>query len=117
MTGLNYIPLLVEKLKLTYPEKIILFGSYAYGEPSEESDLDILVVTSDNIVPSSFSEKSTIYLRISKAIADIKKKIPIDLIVHTKAMHRIFIEKDSLFARELLTKGKVLYEKSNERLV
>jgi predicted nucleotidyltransferase len=113
MTGLNYIPLLIEKLKQTQPEKIILFGSYAYGEPTENSDLDILVVTSDNIIPSSFAEKSQIYLRISKAISDIKKEFPVDLIVHTKAMHQKFIEFDSLFARELLTKGRVLYEKNN----
>ena len=113
MTGLNYIPLLIEKLKSTQPEKIILFGSYAYGIPTENSDLDILVVTGDDMIPSSFSEKSQIYLRISKSISDIKTKFPIDLIVHTKAMHQKFIELNSLFARELLTKGKVLYEKNN----
>ncbi|HEY5590924.1 MAG TPA: nucleotidyltransferase domain-containing protein [Paludibacter sp.] len=113
MTGLNFIPLLVEKLKSTQPEKIILFGSYAYGSPNENSDLDILVVTSDDIIPSSFSEKSQIYLRISKSISEIKTKFPIDLIVHTKAMHQKFIELNSLFARELLTKGKVLYERNN----
>lgn len=113
MNGLNYIPLIIEKLKDTDPEKIILFGSYASGESSEESDLDILVVTRDDIIPSNFSEKSRIYLRISKAISEIKKEFPIDLIVHTRAMHKKFIEKDSLFARELLTKGKVIYEKTN----
>lgn len=113
MTGLSYIPIIIEKLKQTNPEKIILFGSYAYGEPSEGSDLDILVVTGDNFIPSSFSEKSVIYLRISKAITDIKKEFPVDLIVHTKAMHKRFIENNSLFARELLINGKVLYEKIN----
>ncbi len=113
MTGSHYIPLIIEKLKPTDPEKIILFGSYAYGEPSPESDLDIMVVTGDDMIPSSFSEKSLIYLRISKAIAELKKEFPIDLIVHTKAMHRKFIEKDSLFSRELLTKGKVIYEKND----
>jgi predicted nucleotidyltransferase len=113
MSGLFYIPLLIEKLKQTKPEKIILFGSYAYGEPSEESDLDILVVTGDDIIPSSFSEKSRIYLRVSQAISDIKKEFPVDLVVHTLAMHKQFIKENSLFARELLTNGKVLYEKSN----
>lgn len=113
MTGLNYIPLIVEKLIATMPEKIILFGSYAYGEPTDNSDLDILVVTGDKIIPSSFAEKSKIYLKISQAISDIKKEFPVDLIVHTKAMHQRFIEDNSLFARELLIKGKVLYEKNN----
>jgi predicted nucleotidyltransferase len=113
MTGLAYIPLIVEKLKSVNAEKIILFGSYAYGEPSDESDLDILVVTDENIMPANFREKSLLYLRISKAISDIKKEFPVDLIVHTKVMHKKFIENDSLFARELLTRGKVLYEKDN----
>jgi uncharacterized protein len=113
MTGFNYIPLIVEKLIQTQPEKIILFGSYANGEPTADSDLDILVVTGENIIPNSFSEKSKIYLRISNSIADIKKVFPIDLIVHTKAMHEKFIELNSLFARELLTNGKILYERNN----
>ena len=113
MTGLSYIPLIIEKLKPTHPEKIILFGSYAYGDPTDSSDLDILVVTSDKNIPSSFAEKSKIYLKISQAISDIKKEFPVDLIVHTKAMHQKFIEDNSLFARELLIKGKVVYEKNN----
>jgi len=112
LTGISYIPLLVEKLIATHPEKIILFGSYAYGEPTINSDIDILVVTGDETIPSSFSEKSAIYLRISRAISEIKKEFPVDLIVHTKPMHQKFIEIDSLFARELLSKGKVLYEKN-----
>jgi predicted nucleotidyltransferase len=113
MTGLNYIPILVEKLLPTDPEKIILFGSFAKGDAHKDSDLDILVVTSDDILPQTFSEKSKIYLKVAKAISDIKKEFPVDLIVHTKPMHRKFIEMDSLFARELITKGKVLYEKGN----
>jgi predicted nucleotidyltransferase len=111
LEGLNYIPLLLEKLLTTHPEKVILFGLYAYGEPDANSDLDILVVTGDEMIPASFAEKSKIYLRISKAISDIKKEFPVDLIVHTKPMHQKFIEIDSLFARELLSKVKVLYEK------
>jgi len=113
MTGFNYIPLLIEKLKLAQPEKIILFGSYAYGNPTENSDIDLLVVTGDETIPSSFYEKGKIYLSISQTISDIKKEFPVDLIVHTKAMYRLFIETDSMFAREILTKGKILYEKNN----
>ena len=114
MKGYSYIPILIAKLKQTHPEKIILFGSYAYGDPTIDSDLDILIVTGDDYIPSSFAEKSKIYLRISHAISEIKEKFPVDLIVHTKAMHSKFIETNSLFARELLTNGKILYEKDNE---
>jgi len=113
MTGLNYLPLIVEKLKSIDPEKIILFGSYAYGEPTEDSDIDIMVVTSDEKIPKNFNEKSLIYLRVSKSISDIKREFPVDLIVHTKAMHEKFIELDSLFSQELLQKGRILYERHN----
>ena len=44
MKGLNYLPVLIEKLKTTQPEKIILFGSYAYGKPTPWSDVDLLII-------------------------------------------------------------------------
>jgi len=113
MKGLNLIPLIVEKLMPSEPEKIILFGSYAYGQPNKDSDIDILVVTKDDIIPQNFSEKSRIYVEVSKMISGIKKEFPVDLIVHTRAMHQLFIKNNSLFARELLTNGRVLYEKHN----
>lgn len=113
MTGFSFIPLIVEKLLPTEPEKVILFGSYAYGEPNENSDIDILVVTKDETIPKSFTEKSMLYIQVSKMISDIKKNYPVDLIVHTKAMHELFIQKNSMFAKELISKGKVLYEKHN----
>ena len=103
MNGRNYIPLLIDKIKETNPDKIILFGSYANGNPSLDSDLDILVVTGENFIPTSFAEKSKIYLRISRSISEIKKEIPIDLIVHTKPKHKSFIEIKIILARELLS--------------
>jgi predicted nucleotidyltransferase len=112
MNGLDYIPDLVERIKTTSPEKIIIFGSYAYGMPSIDSDLDILVVTKDDYTPSSYKEMSLIYLKISKTLSDIKTVIPIDLIVHTRPMHRKFKEMNSLFAKEILGKGKIVYERN-----
>ena len=40
-------PLIIERLKPLNPDKIILFGSYAYGTPNEDSDVDLYVVTND----------------------------------------------------------------------
>lgn len=92
-------------------EKLILFGSYADGIPGEDSDIDLLVVTSDKLMPRNFAEKSGVYLRIARKIDEIRRQIPIDLIVHTHAMHQKFIEMDSLFSREVLNRGRVFYEK------
>ncbi len=104
---------LIERLIATDPHKIILFGSYSHGAPGPESDVDLLVVTDDDFLPRDFAEKNAIYLRVSNAITEIEKQIPIDLIVHTKAMHRKFIEMESLFSRMITTSGKVLYEKTH----
>jgi predicted nucleotidyltransferase len=48
---------IIENLRPLNPEKVILFGSYAYGSPTNESDVDLYIVTKDNYLPSSFSEK------------------------------------------------------------
>ena len=37
-------PLIIERLKPLNPDKIILFGSYAYGKPNEDSDIDLYIV-------------------------------------------------------------------------
>ncbi len=92
-------------------EKLILFGSYAHGLPTEESDIDLLVVTSDQNIPSSFAEKSKIYLRIARKIDAIRRRFPVDLMVHTHPMHQKFLDLDSMFCREIMKNGKVIYEK------
>lgn len=104
---------LIERLKPLNPEKVILFGSYAYGEPSKDSDIDLIVVTDDDIMPSNFDEKMQVYLKVSNALTDIRRSVPIDLIVHTKPMHKRFIELNNIFYREIAEKGIVLYERNN----
>jgi predicted nucleotidyltransferase len=45
---------IVEKIIKEYsPKKVILFGSYAYGEPTEDSDIDVLVVTERSLSPEA----------------------------------------------------------------
>lgn len=91
-------------------EKLILFGSCASGTPTEDSDIDLLVVTSDQEMPKSFSEKSQIYLSIARKIEDIRRRVPVDLIVHTHPMHEKFLDLNSMFSREITETGKVIYE-------
>lgn len=102
---------IVERLKALKPFKIILFGSYAYGQPHKYSDIDLLVVTDDEFIPQNFSEKNRLYLKVSDVITDFEKKLPIDLIVHTKPMYEKFIDLGSMFSKAILKKGLVLYEK------
>jgi len=101
---------IVERLKPLNLEKIILFGSYAYGNPNEDSDIDLYVVTKDDFIPQSFKENGEVYLKVSRLIREIRYIIPVDLIVHTRAMYHRFGTIGSSFAKELLKDGVVLYE-------
>ncbi len=108
------LELIIEKLKESInPLKIILFGSYAYGNPTKDSDIDLLVVTNDNHYPKNYKEKMETYLNISTILSQFKKEFPIDLIVHTIPMHKRFIELGSMFSKEILKNGKVIYERYN----
>ncbi|MEA2099440.1 MAG: nucleotidyltransferase domain-containing protein [Campylobacterota bacterium] len=99
---------IIERLKPLDPDKVILFGSYAYGTPNEDSDIDLYVVTKDEFIPQSFKENNNLYLKASRLIRDMRQQYAIDLIVHTKTMSEKFKEINSSFSRELLSKGKVL---------
>jgi len=102
---------LVEALAPLSPDKVILFGSYAWGQPSQDSDIDLIVVTDDDSMPGNYEEGMQNYLKVSALLREMNKKTPIDLIVHTKPMHRAFIQFGSMFSKEVIKRGEVLYEK------
>jgi predicted nucleotidyltransferase len=93
--------------------KVILFGSYAKGTHSIDSDIDLLVVTNDNFVFESFAQKMEIKLKIANALNPLRKFADIDLIVHTKPMYDRFIQLDSGFKKEILSTGSIIYEANN----
>lgn len=86
-----------------HPERIILFGSYAYGKPKDESDLDILV-----IMPSELpGHKRSV--SIYRVLAELL--VPIDVVVYTKEEIEEWSEVPQAFITTVLKKGKVIYEK------
>ena len=93
--------------------KVILFGSYSKETQSEDSDIDLLVVTNDNFVFESFAQKMQIKLKIANALNSLRKYADIDLIVHTKPMYEKFIMLNSGFKKEILSTGSVIYEANN----
>ena len=102
---------ILKRLEGIKPYKVILFGSFAYGTPNPYSDIDLLVVTDNDYLPKNYRENMENYHMVSSLLRDLKKKMPMDLIVHTKPMHDAFIRQGSMFAREVMKKGEVLYEK------
>ena len=92
---------IVDKFK---PQKIILFGSYARGNPRPESDVDMLVV-----MDTSLKE-------VQQAIQicqQIEYRFGLDLIVHTPKYLSERVKMGDWFLRDVLKEGKVIYEIRN----
>jgi predicted nucleotidyltransferase len=88
------------------PEKIILFGSYAYGTPHEDSDVDLLV-----IMPAANKHAQSVRIRWR-----LSAPFPLDLIVRTpQEMAWRLAEKES-FVTTVTSQGKILYEKKHARM-
>jgi predicted nucleotidyltransferase len=84
------------------PDKIVLFGSYGYGTPTENSDVDILVV-----MPCRNQHDQSVKIRW-----EIPAPFALDLLVRTPANLQWRLDEKESFHTEILQRGKVLYEKS-----
>ncbi len=95
---------IVEKIKLQYqPERIILFGSYAFGSPSEDSDLDLLV---NKETEERFIER---WSNVRRILSDPARKIALETLVMTPQEVSERLARGDQFLAEILEKGGVLY--------
>jgi predicted nucleotidyltransferase len=89
------------------PLKIILFGSYAYGNPTPESDADLLIIME--------TDRST--LELSSEIAmSIDHYFPVDILVKTPEEIERRIQAGDFFVDDIMNHGKVLYERTGQRM-
>lgn len=93
---------LIEKY---HPEKIILYGSYAYGIPDKESDIDLLIIKKTKDRPIDRR------INVRRLVSDIRKKIPFSSLVVTPEELAGRMEIGDDFFVEIAEKGEVLYEK------
>ena len=99
------LPAAVDRIaRALYPEQIVLFGSYAYGRPTPDSDVDLLVVM-DTDAPAT--ER---FLAVSRLLRP--RPFPVDILVRTLQEIARALEKGDSFITEIMTQGKVLYERS-----
>ena len=85
-----------------HPDKIVLFGSRAWGEPDENSDVDLLVVVPESDQPT--------YRRATRAYRSLRDiGVPVDVIVNTR--HEVERSKDvtTSLIHKVFAQGKVLY--------
>src|SRR5438552_1809770 len=88
------------------PDKIILFGSYAYGTPHADSDVDILVV-----MPARNELDQAVKISLA-----FEQPFPLDLIVRTPKKLAWRLKEGDWFLREIVSRGKVLYAKHDRRM-
>jgi predicted nucleotidyltransferase len=89
-----------------HPDKIILFGSYAYGQPDADSDVDILVV-----MPARNELDQAVRIRLA-----VEAPFAVDLLVRTPKNLAWRLKEGDWFLREVMARGKVLYAKDNRRM-
>jgi uncharacterized protein len=90
-----------------HPEKIVIFGSYAYGKPNPYSDLDLLVIM--KFEGSPLQQAGRIIERIDPPMA-------VDLIVRTRQQVQERLRQQDGFISGILKRGKVAYEAQHSRV-
>lgn len=89
-----------------HPDRIILFGSYAYGQPHAGSDVDLLVV-----MPTASEVNQSIRMTLA-----FEPPFPLDLIVRTPVKLKRRLAEGNHFLQQIVTRGKVVYEVRNQPL-
>jgi uncharacterized protein len=88
-----------------HPRKIVLFGSYSYGTPTADSDVDLLVIMDTTARPVER------YLRVSRLLRP--RPFPLDLLVKTPEEIAQALAREDAFVHEITTRGRVLYERTD----
>jgi uncharacterized protein len=84
------------------PERIILFGSHAYGSPGPDSDIDLLIIMNTEEGPAERIRT------VSRLLSP--RPFPVDIVVRTPSELARDLKKIDSFMRDIVEKGRVLYE-------
>jgi predicted nucleotidyltransferase len=99
---------MIDRLAVEFkPEQIILFGSHAWGMPSEDSDIDLLVVVSQS--EDRPTQRATRAHRCLRGL-----RVPMDVIVKTEEEMTRFARVPASLEAEILERGKVIYGRGKD---
>lgn len=102
MQNQKEIKKIVNRIAKEYkPEKIYLFGSYAWGKPTIDSDFDLF------IIKKTKENKHSRQLKVRKII---KGELPVDILVYTPKEAERRLKIGDFFIEDIFNKGKILYE-------
>lgn len=85
------------------PKKVILFGSYAYGEPDEDSDIDLLIIKDTNTNPIER------WMEIKRLLRDPTRRVSVSPLVYTGREIEDRLAIKDFFIQEVLERGETLY--------
>ena len=94
-----------EALKPLHPEKVILFGSYAWGQPAQDSDIDLIVVLDSEAIPKTYHDRMLNRLRVRRALDDLNCDFALDVLVYTVPEWKDFQKQGSAFSKEIASRG------------
>lgn len=83
------------------PEKIILYGSFAYGRPRKDSDVDLL------IIKKTKKRRTERHLQVDRMLLD--RVLPLDFLVYTPQEIERRLSLGDFFIRNIIQQGKILY--------
>ena len=95
---------ITEKIVNEYqPKRIILFGSFVYGNPTEDSDIDLL------IIKETGKRSIDRWIEVKRLVRDIAPLVPVSPLVYTPQELEERTAIKDFFIEEILEKGEVLY--------
>lgn len=95
---------ILEKLLTGYaPQKVILFGSYAYGNPQPDSDIDLLIIKE---TPERFIDR---WVTVQRILTGTHRSLPVETLVLTPREIESRLTIGDQFIKEILEKGEILY--------
>ena len=93
---------IIEQIKIQFhPQKIIIFGSYAWGTPTEDSDLDLFLIMESNLRRDQRSRQ------VQKIFSD--RTFPLDILIYTQYEVEQSLKRGDFFIKEILSEGKVFH--------
>ena len=101
---------LVFSLKASNPYRVVLFGSYAHGNPDENSDLDLMVILDNHHVSKTYEERLNKKMFVRNLVLEMNRKISIDILVYSKEELNILKRNGNCFIEDIEKTGKILYE-------
>ena len=104
---MQFVNIVVE---VSDPDKIILFGSYAYGNPNDKSDLDVLVIKNGKNI--SFDDEAKLAVAIFRKRSLHSIGTQYDLFIRSEGQVRKFAKKGGAM-HDAVQRGKVVYERTH----